>query len=90
MPVVEITNDIWLSAPEDRVTLGLLDIRYHLSKEETDAYIGILKEKTGSTTMDWFSHGGRTLVYVKRSELDLIKHIFDVCQGEFFINNLKN
>ena len=84
---VKINEDLWLSAPKDRITLGslLVDLT---TNAETDAYIEILRERTGSETMDWFSICGRDVVYVKQCEIDKVEAILQTCKDVILINSV--
>lgn len=72
-------DDIWLSAPEDRVTIGHL-LNPPSSTIETEKRIDQIRKDTGSLTMDWFTLGGTDIIYIKQTELDLatkcLKHPF--------------
>lgn len=65
---VKIDDDRWLSAPDDRVTIGAL-INPPRTTEETEHVIEQMRKETGAQTLDWFTCGGTDIVFIKQSEL---------------------
>ena len=65
---VKIDSDRWLSAPDDRVTIGAL-INPPRTTEETEHVIEQMRQETGAQTLDWFTCGGTDIVFIKQSEL---------------------
>lgn len=82
---VKIRDNLWLSAPEDRITLGRLT-SHNIPTSQTDTYVCTkMREKSGSKTMDWVSWGGRDVIYISNTELYLVESILETCR-EIIVN----
>lgn len=85
MRVVKIRDNLWLSAPGDRITIGRLTSN-NMSTSQTDTYVCTkMREKSGSKTMDWFLCGGCDVIYINNTELHLVERILENCR-EIIVN----
>jgi len=84
--LVKIRDGLWLSAPEPRIILGCLTTTENMSTEETEHYVcTVMRERSGSWTLDWYTFGGRDVVFINETELRLVDHISALCP-EIVIN----
>jgi hypothetical protein len=57
-----------------------------MSTSQTDTYVCTkMREKSGSKTMDWFSCGGRDVIYISNTELHRVESILETCR-EIIVN----
>jgi len=87
--LVKIRANLWLSAPDGRVTLGHVPITSGWSKEQTEEWICTqMRERSGSTTLNWFTSCGRDVVFIADQELPLVEQILTSCP-EIVVNGIE-
>jgi len=60
-----------------------------MSASQTDELVmETMRAYTGSTTLNWFSIGGRDVLYINQSELALVEHILAEYSAIIAVNNI--
>lgn len=82
--IVKIRDNLWLSAPGDRIILGHLTPTT-ITEEQTETFVTTLRERTGSKTLNWGSFCNRDCICINETELHLVETIFEKCP-EIIVN----